>query len=48
MWDNKYMLASKKQQKDFKALFEKGRRLDYKKGEMIIRANETPTVVFLI
>lgn len=42
------MLASKKQQKDFKALFEKGRRLDYKKGEMIIRANETPTGVFLI
>lgn len=42
------MLANDKQRKSFKALFEKGRKLTYKKGELIIRANETPTGVFLI
>ncbi len=42
------MLANQKQRKDFKALFERGRKLNYKKGELIIRANETPSGVFLI
>jgi len=42
------MLANQKQRKDFKALFERGRKLSYKKGELIIRANETPSGVFLI
>jgi CRP/FNR family transcriptional regulator len=42
------MFANQKQRKDFKALFERGRKLSYKKGELIIRANETPSGVFLI
>lgn len=42
------MLANNEQRKSFKALFEKGQKLTYKKGELIIRANETPTGVFLI
>lgn len=42
------MLADVNQRKVFKALFERGRKLSYKKGELIIRANETPTGVFLI
>lgn len=42
------MFANDRQRKSFKALFEKGQKLAYKKGELIIRANETPTGVFLI
>ncbi len=42
------MLASKKQQEALVSLFKEGSRLQYKKGELIIREGEVPGGVFFI
>lgn len=49
MWHNSSMLATVKQTEEFINLFrQRGRRVDYAKGEFIIRPGDTPSGVFLI
>lgn len=48
LWHNTSMLASEEEKKALVALFHKGTCLTYKKGEFIIRPNETPSSVFYI
>lgn len=49
LWHNTNMLATVKQTEEFINLFrQRGRRVDYAKGEFIIRPGDTPSGVFLI
>ena len=49
MCNNSSMLATVKQTEEFVNLFrQRGRRVDYAKGEFIIRPGDTPSGVFLI
>ncbi len=48
LWHNKSMLADDTKHKALVQLFHKGTRLQYKKGELIVRPNETPSGVFYV
>lgn len=48
MWHNVFMLADDEKNQALVQLFHKGTRLAYKKGELIVRSNETPSGVFFI
>lgn len=48
MWHNTPMLASESQRQQLVALFQRGTKLTYDKGEFIIRPGEKPSDVFYI
>ncbi len=48
LWHNVSMLADDIRDQALAQLFRKGTRLTYKKGELIVRPNETPSGVFYV